>query len=133
MNAENGSGQIMPKGLGTWEVPTSFPLGLCGDPYPTNKQTKGKGDKCRLHWHHLGLNPSSPNQNPLATPPKTVHKANAKPMAGDPSPPAQHPDSATNQLKRSIELTTLPPIPGLVEEVTTRRPSQLLPSFLTRK
>ena len=39
VDAENGSGQMMPKGLGTWEVPTSFPLGLCGDPYPTNKQT----------------------------------------------------------------------------------------------
>ena len=40
VDAENGSGQMMPKGLGTWEVLTSFPLGLFGDPYPTNKQIK---------------------------------------------------------------------------------------------
>ena len=39
VDVENGSGQMMPKGLGTWEVHTSFPLGL-GNPYPTNKQTK---------------------------------------------------------------------------------------------
>ena len=38
VDAENGSAQMMPKGLGTLEVLTSFPLGLCGDPYPTNKQ-----------------------------------------------------------------------------------------------
>ena len=36
---KNGSGHRMPKGLGTFEVLTSFPLGPCGDPYPTNKQT----------------------------------------------------------------------------------------------
>ena len=39
------------KGLGTWAVVTSFPLGLLGDPYPTNKlfrvyffkKNKGRG------------------------------------------------------------------------------------------
>ena len=29
-------GQLMPKGMGLWEVDTSFSLGL-GDPPPTNK------------------------------------------------------------------------------------------------
>ena len=43
-DAEGGSGQMMPKGLGTWEVPISFPPGLCGDPYPTNKQTNHISD-----------------------------------------------------------------------------------------
>ena len=38
MDAENGSGQMMPEGLGAWEVLTSFPLSQFVDPYPTNKQ-----------------------------------------------------------------------------------------------
>ena len=38
VDAENGLGQMMPVGLGTWEVLTSFHPGLCGDPYPINKQ-----------------------------------------------------------------------------------------------
>ena len=29
----------MPKRLGTWEVSTSFPLGLFGNPNPMNKRT----------------------------------------------------------------------------------------------
>ena len=43
------------------------------------------------------------------------------------------PNTDTNQLKRSVGLTTLPPLPGLIEEVATRRPSKSLPSFLTQK
>ena len=39
VEAENGSGRPMPKGLGTREVITSFPLGQFGDPNPSNKLT----------------------------------------------------------------------------------------------
>ena len=48
VDANNGSGQKMPKGLGTWEVLTSFPLGPCGDPYPTNKQTTNQPEDSLL-------------------------------------------------------------------------------------
>ena len=41
VKAENESGQLMPKGLGLWEVLTSLPLGLLATPIqPTNRQTR---------------------------------------------------------------------------------------------
>ena len=40
VEAKNRSGQLMPKGLGTWKVFTSFPLGLFGNPNPTNSLSK---------------------------------------------------------------------------------------------
>ena len=53
VDAENGSGQIMPKGLGTWEVLTSFPRGVFVDPYPTNKQKDINSQiltRCSCRW-----------------------------------------------------------------------------------
>lgn len=97
---------------------------------------QGEDDEWHLHWRHLCLNPFSPDRTPLASPPsETVHKAKytGTTTAGNPSPPASHPDTATNQLKRSIELTTLLPLPELVEDVTRHCPSRSLPSFLTPK
>ena len=89
---------------------------------------QGEDNEQRLHWRHLGLNPFSPDRTPLATPPASTKKPSPKPASG-----SSLPNTATNQLKRSIELTTLPPLPGLIEEVTTSRPSKSLPSFLTQK
>ena len=89
---------------------------------------QGEDKEWQLHWRHLGLNPFSPDRTPMVTPPKTTKRPSPKPESGSPSP-----NTATNQLKRSVVLATLPPLPGLIEEVTTSRPSRTLPSFLTRK
>ena len=88
---------------------------------------KGEDKEWQLHWRHLGLNAFSPDRTPMATPPTTTKKPGPKPESGS------SPNTATNQLKRSVVLATLPPLPELIEEVTTSRPSRTLPSFLTRK
>ena len=74
MDAENGSGQMMPKGLGTWEVPTSFPLGLGGDPYQTNQQT----NKHNSLESRTGSNLFIKMKNPL--PNKSCSKIKEKPF-----------------------------------------------------
>ena len=94
---------------------------------------QGEDEEWRLHWRHLGLNPFLPDRTPLPTPPTSSAKPRKTTETGNPNPPAQHPNTATNQLKISVELTTLPPLPELVGEITTRRPSRSLPSFLSQK
>ena len=84
--------------------------------------SQGDDDEWRLHWRHLGLNPFSPDCTPLATSPTTsTEKPKPKKTldASNPSPAASHPNTDTNQLKISVGLSTLPPLPGLVEAVTT--------------
>ena len=49
--------QRMPKGLGTWEVRTSFPLGPSGDPYPTNKQKKAARETIGTQWNIQVVSP----------------------------------------------------------------------------
>ena len=64
----------------------------------------------------------------MVTPPGTTKRPSPKTEYGSSSP-----NTATNQLKRSVVLATLPPLPGLIEEVTTNRPARNLPSFLNRE
>ena len=93
---------------------------------------QGEDKEWQLHWRHLGLNPFSPDRTPLMTPPgtTTTKRPILKPKTGSAAP---DPNPATNQLKPSVVLATLPPLPNLIEEVTTQRPARSLPSFLNQK
>ena len=54
VEAKNGSGQLAPKEFGPWDVKTSFPLGLFGNPKQTNKYPfQNIGDQFETGWEEL--------------------------------------------------------------------------------
>ena len=94
---------------------------------------QGEDKEWQLHWRHLDLNPFSPDRTPLVTPRSVAKTTTTKRPIQSSGSEASNPNPATNQLKRSVVLATLPPLPSLIEEVTTARPARSLPSFLSQK